>query len=925
MSAAKRKRRAARWVYPFGNGKAAGGADKKDLLGGKGANLGEMTRLGIPVPPGFTITTAACIRFFERRGRLPEGLKEQVGRALQQLERRRGQRFGDLRNPLLVSVRSGAKFSMPGMMDTVLNLGLSDSVVVGLAERSGNARFAWDSYRRFIQMYGDVVLDTGKAPFEDAIEALKRDRGVASDAELTAADLKRLCSIFRKIVLRRAGTAFPQDAHGQLWGAITAVFRSWNNARAKRYRRQYGIPESLGTAVNVQSMVFGNLGADCATGVAFTRDPATGEDVLYGEWLPDAQGEDVVAGIRTPLPISTRRASAERPSLEQSMPEAFAELQRIRKTLEAHYRDMQDVEFTVERGRLYMLQTRTGKRTGLAALHIAFDLHAKRVLGKEEVVARVEPEMLVHLLAPVFDPHQQAAAREDGRMLGRGLPAGPGAACGAIAFDAERAERLRADGRSVLLVRTETSPEDLGGMVAASGILTGRGGMTSHAAVVARGMGKPCIVGAEVLRIDEKAGVLRARSMVFREGDDLSIDGSTGEVFVGRIEPRPSEIQSALISRRRAKKPAPRSTLARFTRLMRWADSIRRLKVRTNADTPHDARVARALGAEGIGLCRTEHMFFAEDRILAVREMILAADREGRDRALRKLLPMQRRDFVGIFKAMDGRPVTIRLLDPPLHEFLPTEDAQFRALAEELGVSKRALSDLAEQLHESNPMLGHRGCRLGLSYPEIYEMQAQAIFEAAIAVRRRGVKVAPEVMIPLVGTVVEFDRLAARVRAVAEATHRKAGVRPVRYPVGTMIEVPRACLTADAIGRSADFFSFGTNDLTQMTFGFSRDDVAKFLPEYLEHQVLPADPFAQLDEEGVGRLVRLAVKEGREGSPGLKIGICGEHGGDPPSVRFFHRLGMDYVSCSPFRIPVARLAAAHCVLEERGEAGSGTS
>jgi pyruvate,orthophosphate dikinase len=785
------------------------------------------------VPPGFTISTRACNAYRAARRKMPADLPKQVRTALGRLEKLRKKKFGDAGDPLLVSVRSGAKFSMPGMME-------------------------------------------------------------------------------------RTGKPFPQDPERQLWGAIAAVFDSWDNPRARLYRRKYGIAEDLGTAVNVQVMVFGNLGDDCATGVAFTRNPATGENVLYGEWLPNAQGEDVVAGIRTPRPILKDPQDPGK-SLEEAMPAAVAELQRIRKTLEGHYRDMQDVEFTIERGKLYMLQTRTGKRTGVAALGIAFDFHRARRISREDVLRRVEPDMVVQLLAPVFDPDELERARSNGRLAAKGLPAGPGAASGVVAFDADRARALAEGGASVLLVRTETSPEDIGGMVAAAGIVTSRGGMTSHAAVVARGMGKPCIVGAEALGIDEHAGRLRVDGHTLHEGDAMSIDGTTGEVFVGRMEPHPSEIQQVLVEKTLA--PARSELFRRFETLMQWADRCRKLRVRTNADTPADAAVARAFGAEGIGLCRTEHMFFGDDRIAAVRRMILSEDDGERDAALATLLPMQREDFVGIFRAMDGLPVTIRLLDPPLHEFLPREVEQFDRLARETGVPVDRLRERAERLHETNPMLGHRGCRLGITFPAIYDMQVRAIFEAAADCHGEGVKVRPEVMVPLVGTTEEYREIEARVRAIAAEVEKARRVR-VRYTVGTMIEIPRACLVAGRVAELAEFFSFGTNDLTQMTFGYSRDDVAKFLPEYLERRIVAADPFATLDQAGVGRLVRMAIEEGREAREGLKVGVCGEHGGDAASVHFFHAAGADYVSCSPYRVPVARLAAAHAALE-RG--GSGTA
>ena len=910
-----------KYVYSFGKGKAEGRAEQRDLLGGKGANLAEMMRLGIPVPPGFTISTRACNAFFEAGGRIPRDVREQTTKAFAKLEVARGKSLNDPHDPLLVSVRSGAKFSMPGMMDTVLNLGLNDQIVEGLAARTGDRRFAFDSYRRLIQMYGDVVLEIDKSRFESLLDAMKSRRGVVHDTELSAKDLERLCEQYRRLIVKQTGSEFPQQPKDQVWGAITAVFRSWNNPRARLYRRQYGIPDSLGTAVNVQSMVYGNLGDDCATGVAFTRNPATGENELYGEYLINAQGEDVVAGIRTPQPI-TAAAAGNMPerSMERRMPGSFARLLEIRATLEKHYRDMQDVEFTIERGELYMLQTRTGKRTGQAAMRIAFDLHRSRVLTKEQVVARIEPEMVTQLLAPVFDAEEVRRATTEGHRLATGLPAGPGAASGAIAFSAQRAEELAAAGRRVLLVRNETSPEDLGGMVAAAGILTARGGMTSHAAVVARGMGRPCIVGAEELRVDEAGRHLIVGSNVLSEGDTLSIDGSTGHVYEGALTTLPSEIQQGLRDKRVAKRS---ETYQRFNRLMRWADSLRRLKIRTNADTPEDSALARGLGAEGIGLCRTEHMFFAEERILAVRQMILATDERERAKALKKLLPMQRKDFEGIFKAMQGLPVTIRLLDPPLHEFLPRNPAQFRRLATELGADEGALKRQAELLHEVNPMLGHRGCRLGVTFPEIYDMQVRAILEAATRQAKKGVRVEPEIMIPLVGTAEEFRRLAERVREVASAVATSQG-KKIKYLVGTMIEIPRAAITSQAIAEEAEFFSYGTNDLTQMTFGYSRDDAGKFLPHYVQSRILEADPFQTLDVDGVGRLIDLSVREGRSARAGLKIGVCGEHGGDPASVGFFHDVRADYVSCSPYRVPVARLAAAQAALAERGQGSVGS-
>jgi pyruvate,orthophosphate dikinase len=913
----------AKLVYAFGGGKADGHAGMKDLLGGKGANIAEMTNLGIPVPPGFTISTRACNLYFESGHKMPKELGGQVDKAMRKLEKLQGKKFGDLNDPLLVSVRSGAKFSMPGMMDTVLNLGLNDRAVEGLAKISGDRRFAYDSYRRFIQMYADVVLEVSKHHFEEMLDKAKKARGVTDDTELSADDLKELTKKYKAKVKKATGRAFPQDPQKQLWGAIGAVFSSWDNKRARTYRKQYGIPDDLGTAVNIQCMVFGNLGNDCATGVAFTRNPATGENILYGEYLVNAQGEDVVAGIRTPQPISKRQAAGgEHRSLEELMPAAYRELQSIRKKLEKRYKDMQDVEFTIENNKLYMLQTRTGKRTGMAALNIAMDLQRSKVITQKEAVSRIEPDMLVQLLAPVFDPVDLEKARRSGKVLAHGLPAGPGAASGIIAFSADRAEKLAGGGKPVLLVRTETSPEDIGGMVASAGILTSRGGMTSHAAVVARGMGKPCVVGAEALHVDEHARTLRVGKRVLKEGDELSMEGASGEVILGRLDPHPSEIQQVLVEK--TLKPARSKLYRRFSRLMGWADRVRKLKVRTNADTPRDSSVARAFGAQGIGLCRTEHMFFGEDRIMAVREMIMSDDDRQRARALAKLLPMQRKDFVGIFKAMRGLPVTIRLLDPPLHEFLPTQADQFKALTKQMKLQPGMLEAKAEQLHESNPMLGHRGCRLGITFPAIYAMQARAIIEAAVICAKDGVKVLPEIMIPLIGTVEEFNVVAKSVHEVAAEVMKKAG-RKIKYQVGTMIEIPRACLVSADIAEQAEFFSFGTNDLTQMTFGYSRDDAGKFLPDYVNMRLLEADPFQTIDQSGVGRLVRMSIKEGRSARKNLKVGICGEHGGEPQSVIFCHGSGMDYVSCSPYRVPVARLAAAHAVLFEQSGGGSGTA
>jgi pyruvate,orthophosphate dikinase len=912
----------AKLVYAFGGGKADGHAGMKDLLGGKGANIAEMTNLGIPVPPGFTISTRACNLYFESGHKMPKELAGQAEKAMRKLERLQGKKFGDLKDPLLVSVRSGAKFSMPGMMDTVLNLGLNDHAVEGLANISGDRRFAFDSYRRFIQMYGDVVLGIGKHVFEEMLDKAKKARGVTDDTDLTAADLEALTKKYKAKVKKATGKAFPQDPQRQLWGAVGAVFSSWDNDRARTYRKQYGIPDDLGTAVSIQCMVFGNLGKDCATGVAFTRNPATGENILYGEYLVNAQGEDVVAGIRTPQPISKKQAKGGQRSLEELMPAAYRQLQGIRKTLEKRYKDMQDVEFTIENKTLYMLQTRTGKRTGIAALTIAIDLQRAKVINQREAVSRIEPDMLVQLLAPVFDPIDLEKARKSGKILARGLPAGPGAASGIIAFSAERAEKLAGTGKPVLLVRTETSPEDIGGMVASAGILTSRGGMTSHAAVVARGMGKPCVVGAEALHVDEHARQLHVGKRTLKEGEELSMEGSSGEIILGKLNPHPSEIQQVLVEK--TLKPAKSKIYQRFSKLMGWADRVRKLKVRTNADTPNDSAVARAFGAQGIGLTRTEHMFFGDDRIMAVREMIMSDDDRQRARALAKLLPMQRKDFVGIFKAMRGLPVTIRLLDPPLHEFLPTQADQFKALTKQMKLQPGTLEAKAEQLHESNPMLGHRGCRLGITFPAIYAMQSRAIFEAAAICMKAGVKVYPEVMVPLIGTVEEFNIIAKSVHEVAAEVIKKTG-RKIKYQVGTMIEIPRACLVSADIAEQAEFFSFGTNDLTQMTFGYSRDDAGKFLPDYVAMGLLKADPFQTIDQSGIGRLVRLSIKEGRSARKNLKVGICGEHGGEPKSVIFCHEAGMDYVSCSPYRVPVARLAAAHAVLYEESGGGSGTA
>ena len=888
-----------KYVYFFAKNKSEGNAQMRDLLGGKGANLAEMARLGIPVPPGFTITTEACTYFYQNNGQYPEGLKEQVLEGMKRIEEEVGRKFGDPQNPLLVSVRSGARVSMPGMMDTVLNLGLNDETVKGLVKLSGDERFAYDCYRRFVQMYGDVVMglkpeEKEMDPFEKLLEKKKEERGVKFDTELTADDLKELVQEFKNLIREKKGEEFPEDPWKQLWGAIDAVFLSWNNKRAIEYRKIHGIPDHWGTAVNVQTMVFGNMGEDSGTGVAFTRDPATGENIFYGEYLLNAQGEDVVAGIRTPLPLSKAQKTDESlPSLEEIMPQVYQELLKIREILEKHYRDMQDIEFTIEKGKLYMLQTRTGKRTAQANVKIAVDMCKEGLIDKKEAVRRVKPEEIDQLLHPMIDPKAKV------EVIAKGLPASPGAAKGKVVFSAQDAVEESKEG-DVILVRMETSPEDIAGMHAAQGILTARGGMTSHAAVVARGMGKPCVVGCESITVDYEREEFRVGDIVVKRGEVITIDGSTGRVILGSapmVEPQ---------------------LKGEFAELMRWADEIRKLGVRTNADTPHDAKLAREFGAEGIGLCRTEHMFFAPDRIKAMREMIIARDAEGRKKALEKLLPMQREDFIGIFRVMEGLPVIIRLLDPPLHEFLPQEDEQIRELAEELGVSFEELKAKVEGLRELNPMLGHRGCRLGITYPEITEMQAKAIFEAACQVYKEGKKVIPEVMVPLVGDVNEFRNQKEIIVRVAEEVMEREGIK-IEYMVGTMIEIPRACLVADEIAKEADFFSFGTNDLTQMGFGFSRDDVGKFVPYYIEKGILPRDPFSSLDIKGIGALVKIGIEKGRSVKPELEVGICGEHGGDPDSIKFCHRVGMNYVSCSPFRVPVARLAAAHAVLEEEEE------
>jgi pyruvate,orthophosphate dikinase len=889
---------ATQWVYRFGGGVAEGDRSARDLLGGKGANLAEMASIGLPVPPGFTISTEMCAAYYDAGEKFPASLHDQIASGLAHIEKTvGGVGFGSSTVPLLVSVRSGARVSMPGMMDTVLNLGLNDDTVVGLATASGDARFAWDSYRRFIQMYADVVLGIDHYLFEDALEILKEDRGVTLDTELTAEDLQGLVASYKAKVEAELGHPFPQNPHDQLWGAIGAVFGSWRSERAKVYRRLNDIPDDWGTAVSVQAMVFGNMGETSATGVAFTRDPSTGTRAYYGEYLINAQGEDVVAGIRTPqyLTLDARtRAGAKAASMEEAMPVVFGELAAVFDRLEAHYRDMQDIEFTVQQGKLWMLQTRSGKRTAKAALKIAVDMVDEGLISSDDAVLRVDAQALDQLLHPTLDP----MAKRD--VLTRGLPASPGAASGVVAFDSDTAERRAALGEDVILVRIETSPEDIHGMVAARGILTARGGMTSHAAVVARGMGRPCVSGAGGLAIDMKTRTLRCLGREVREGDVITIDGASGEVMLGAVATIEPELSGD------------------FGRLMEWADVHRRMTVRANAETPHDCRTARSFGAEGIGLCRTEHMFFDASRITAVRQMILAEDAAGRNLALAKLLPEQRSDFAAIFEIMAGLPVTIRLLDPPLHEFLPHADGEFDEVAKATGIGVDTLRRRAAELHEFNPMLGHRGCRLGITYPEIYTMQARAIFEAAVDVAKRtGEAVVPEIMIPLVATPRELEITKALVDGAAEAVFAETGMR-LTYLVGTMIELPRAALRAGEIATHAQFFSFGTNDLTQTALGISRDDAGRFLGAYVDQGIYPRDPFVSIDVEGVGELIEIAAKRGRATRADIKLGICGEHGGDPASIAFCESVGLDYVSCSPYRVPIARLAAAQAALRARG-------
>jgi len=899
-----------KYVYSFGGGRAEGKADMKALLGGKGANLAEMTNIGLPVPPGFTITTEVCTYYYAHNKHYPASLAKEVNQALQKLNRAMKAKFGDPKNPLLVSVRSGARSSMPGMMDTILNLGMNDVVAEGLIEKTKNPRFVYDSYRRFVQMYGDVVMGVrpkgkhDKDPFEAIIEHKKKSKHVQLDTDLTTEDLKDLVQLFKKTIKDHTGKDFPEDPEEQLWGAIGAVFSSWNNERAIAYRKMNNIPSSWGTAVNVQAMVYGNMGENSGTGVAFTRNAATGEDEFYGEYLMNAQGEDVVAGIRTPLPIV---------ELKKSRPEIYKQLDNIRRILEKHFRDMMDIEFTIQEGKLYMLQCRVGKRTALAAIRIAIDMVKEGLIDDKEALLRIEPDALNQLLRPVFNPQEKDAAIQGGRLLAKGLNAGPGAATGRIVFSAQDAEEWKKRGEQVILCRTETSPEDIKGMDAAEGILTAFGGMTSHAALVARQMGKVCVAGCAALHIDYSTRSMKVNGKVIQQGDWISIDGSTGEVIEGKIATRPSEVVEVLIHKTLDPKQAP--TYQLFAKIMSWADKYRKLNVRTNADQPDQASNAVAFGAEGIGLCRTEHMFFGEGKIGPMREMILADTVEERKKALEKLLPLQRADFEGIFRAMGGRPVTIRTIDPPLHEFLPHDKETQKALADEMGIKYEKIHRRVQDLHEFNPMLGFRGCRLGIIYPEITEMQSRAIFEAAANVIKEGTLAVPEIMIPLVGNVKELEHQAAIVNRVAQEVMKERNLK-IKYYVGTMIEVPRGALTAHEIARVAEFFSFGTNDLTQTTLGVSRDDSARFLVPYVEKDIYAKDPFEAIDQEGVGELMKIAVEKGRSTKSTLKIGICGEHGGEPSSIEFCHRIGLNYVSCSPFRVPIARLAAARAALRD---------
>ena len=899
-----------KYVYSFGHGRADGNGTMRSLLGGKGSGLAEMTRIGLPVPPGFTITTEVCTYYYDHKRAYPPQLARQVDEALAKVEKSVSKQFGGQDNPLLISVRSGARDSMPGMMDTILNLGMNDTTVEIVSGKTGNPKFAWDSYRRFLQMYGDVVMgvqkrpDEDHEPFESAIEHLKDERygnHHFPDTQLSTDDFRELVSRFKALIRERTGKDFPQEPRDQLWGAIGAVFGSWNNDRAIVYRRKYGIPHEWGTAVNVQTMVFGNMGETSATGVAFTRDPATGEKVFYGEYLINAQGEDVVAGVRTPNPVA---------QLSKEMPESYQQLLKVRELLEKHFRDMQDLEFTIEDNRLYILQTRNGKRTGLAAIKIAVDMVKERLISKEEALLRIPADSLSHVLAPIFDKE----SAQNATKIATGLPAGPGAASGRLVLRAEEAVLRAHRGERVLLVRIETSPEDLRGMIAAEGILTARGGVSSHAALVARQMGKVCVCGASELRIDYANKTVTANGHTLKEGDFISIDGTAGVVFAGEVTTAPSEIVQVLVSK--TLQPEKSKNYGDFAALMQWADKCRKLDIRTNADTPEQVENAIGFGAEGIGLCRTEHMFFEGDRIDAMREMILARNTDDRKKALAKLIPYQRNDFIAIFRALDGLPATIRLLDPPLHEFLPHDHAAQNALAGKLGISADEISKRVHELHEFNPMLGHRGCRLGIVYPEISEMQARAIFEAAAQVQAEGIKVRPEVMIPLVGFPKELKLQIEIVNRVAKEVAKEKKAK-LRYLVGTMIEVPRAALAAEKIAEDAEFFSFGTNDLTQTALGMSRDDSGSFLPAYLEHEIVTANPFASIDQDGVGELMKIARDRARKTRKDIKLGICGEHGGEPKSVKFCHAIGLDYVSCSPFRVPIARLAAAQAALDER--------
>ncbi|MCK4396551.1 pyruvate, phosphate dikinase [candidate division WOR-3 bacterium] len=883
-----------KYVYFFGNKKAEGNGQMKNILGGKGAGLAEMTNIGIPVPAGFTISTEVCTYYYDNN-KYPEGLDEEIKKNLAEVENTMGKKFGNKENPLLLSVRSGARVSMPGMMDTVLNLGLNDVTLEGLIAKTNNPRFGYDCYRRLIQMYGDVVMGAPHSEFESTLSQMKQEKGAKQDTELDAEALKELVGRYKKLIKDKKGKDFPEEPIEQLWGGIKAVFESWHTKRAIEYRKIHNIPDNWGTAVNVQSMVYGNMGKESSTGVAFTRNPATGENVFYGEYLVNAQGEDVVAGIRTPHPLNKiQKGDSDLISLEEEMPEIYNELSEIRTKLEKHFRDIQDLEFTAEEGKLYLLQTRTGKRTALSAVKSAVDMVKEELITKEEAVARIEPEHLDQLLHPMLDPTAKLT------VVAKGLPASPGAASGKVVFSSDEAKEIVKDKKEqLILVRQETSPEDVGGMKAAQGILTARGGMTSHAAVVARGMGKPCVVGCETIVVDYEKEQFTVGDKVVKKGDWITIDGASASLILGDVPKIKPELTGD------------------FGEIMKWADEIRRLGVRANADNPKDAKVARDFGAEGIGLCRTEHMFFSADRIEAMREMILADSKEERQKALDKILPIQEEDFIGIFRVMDGYPVIIRTLDPPLHEFLPKERKGQEELAKKMGVDVEKIARRVEEMSEMNPMLGYRGCRLGLTYPEITEMQAQAIFGAACKVAKEGIKVIPEVMIPLVGIREELKLQREIVERAAEEVMEKEGIK-IKYMVGTMIELPRAAITADEIAEYADFFSYGTNDLTQTTFGFSRDDVAKFINIYVDKGILPSDPFQVMDQKGVGALVKMGLDKGKETKPELEVGICGEHGGEPTSVEFCHRIGLDYVSCSPYRIPIARLAAAHAVLREKG-------